>query len=155
MGRSKRGPSLFEVLSREDGAGVDVPKVPNWWARGDDDVMAPAGEAGSARSPSEPPADVESRRGEAGGTRPMFVLDGERLRVSLTSTTAAVTLFAAVVVLLGTFEVGRRIGNQAAFKHGFSAGRASYEAEAMSEIEAARQQPAATQVVAGLFEDAV
>jgi len=81
-------------------------------------------------------------------------LENERVRMSFTSKTAAVTFFVVVVILVVAFEIGRRSGYTAGIGAGFQQGRASYAAEAMSEIEAARNQPAATHLLSELMETA-
>jgi hypothetical protein len=74
-------------------------------------------------------------------------MDGERIRFSLTSLTAAVAIFGLLILVLGAFEFGRRLGDQGGFRRGHAAGRVSYSADAMSEIEAARRQPPASGLV--------
>jgi len=89
----------------------------------------------------------------AGG--PMVEVEGDQIRLSLTSVTLAVVIFAVLIALLGVFALGRRAGDAGGFARGFEAGRASYAADAMSEIEAARQQPPATELVGSLLTEPI
>ena len=76
--------------------------------------------------------------------------DDECVRVSFTSTSAAIVVFLALVGLLGVYELGRGRGRDAGYRSGFQAGRASFEADAASEIDAARRQPASPHLVEDL-----
>ena len=62
-------------------------------------------------------------------------------------------MFIAAVGLIASFELGSRLGHGRGLKTGYEAGRASYAAEAASEIEVARAQPPATHLVSRLLED--
>jgi hypothetical protein len=92
--------------------------------------------------------------GLGASSEPIARLDGDRVRFSLTSVSAAVLVFVLLVVVFGSFEIGRRFGDRRGFQRGHIAGRASYSADALSEIEAARRQPPATQLLAPLRVDA-
>jgi hypothetical protein len=63
-------------------------------------------------------------------------------------------VFVLLVIVFGSFEVGRRFGDRMGFRRGHVAGRASYSADALSEIEAARRQPPATHLLDPLRADA-
>jgi hypothetical protein len=149
MPKPKRGRSLFDLLPEDDATTPDGSRVPQPWANGEKQVA----DAKAAAVPPRPKPDqrVGSRTGgkvetPAGPSR--FVeLEGDRFRVSFTSLTAAVAVFAAVVVAITLFKIGDRGG----YARGYAAGRASYEAAAMSEIDAARSLPPATQLVEGLL----
>ncbi len=94
----------------------------------------------------------------AGGTgrvrrrRRLLEFDDECVTMSLTSLSAAIVVFVLSVGLLGLYELGRTGGQSAGYQKGYRAGRASYEADATSEIEAARNAPPETHVVEGLLE---
>lgn len=157
MPKPKRGTALFDVLSEDQADAPDTLRVPKWWAR----------LGGSTPSVEADPVIVPRRSSTAassdgGGSAapdavatPLVELDGDRIRVSLTSVTAAVVVFVGVVVLLAAFEFGRRSGDRGGFERGHAAGRESYTADAMSEIELARSQPQATHLVGSLLKDAV
>lgn len=154
MARLKRDVALFEVLAEEEAKGADPLRVPAWWGRRRKKPQRTAPEP-----PPPPPrrsedAAVGDTR-DAEDERPSIVeLHNDTIRVSLTSVTAAVAVFAALVVILGAFELGQRMGHRAGFREGAAAGRAAYEAEALSEIEIARQQPPARDVVSDLLAQA-
>jgi hypothetical protein len=69
----------------------------------------------------------------------------------LTAKKAAVAIFLAIVVLVGSFEVGSRAGQTRGRRLGFRQGQASYTAGALSEIEKARGQRPATHLVENLL----
>ena len=79
-------------------------------------------------------------------------LDDDRVRISLSSVGCAVVVFALAVLAVGAFDLGRRRGDGQGFGRGYEAGRASYAADTISEIETARNQPPATHLVASLLE---
>ncbi len=149
MPKSKRGAALFDLLSEDEVPGAESLKVPGWWTSGSQPPKVRA----SAPSPRvEAPARapmVPSQSAGKGGR--LIELEGERIRLSFTSITAAAAVFVVLITLLGVFEWGRWNGDQSGFRRGHAAGRASYAAGAMDEIEAARRQPPATQVVRSLL----
>ncbi|UCC31921.1 MAG: hypothetical protein JSU86_06515 [Phycisphaerales bacterium] len=150
MPRSKRGPALFDLLSQDEATEPETDNLPG--GRGPGQQSRGATEA----APTLPgkvsgPAGPLEARSSTGGDGPFIELDGDRIRISLTSVTAAVAVFAAMVIALGVFEVGRRLGEQGGLKRGHAAGRASYVADAMSDIEAARSQPPATELISDLL----
>ncbi|MHC4696162.1 MAG: hypothetical protein ACYTFA_05405 [Planctomycetota bacterium] len=151
MRKTKTGPALFDVLSRERDETSDTLEVPRWWTPGHGEAqprpvrMVDRGHAaGNGDRRVEPPGDT-------GEILPFFELVGRRIRVSFTSAAAAAVVFLAMVIVLAGFELGRRSGDGTGFRRGYEAGRASYAAEAMDEIELARTQPPATHLVRSLL----
>jgi hypothetical protein len=78
---------------------------------------------------------------------PLIEIEGDRFRLSFSSLTAAFAVFGFVVAVVAAFLLGGERG----YDKGFANGRLSYEAEAVDEIEAARNQPAATHLVEELL----
>ena len=154
MRRAKRGPALFEVLSAEVAQTSDTLKVPSWWPEG--------GRLGATGPITPEPVSVGTDAGErrvsetavADAPVPFVEMDGGRIRISFTSVTAAVVVFLALAALLAAFELGGHYGYRDGFQVGHETGRASYAAETISEIEVARRQPPATQLVTSLLEAA-
>ena len=149
MPKPKRGRSLFDLLREDDATTPDGSRVPQPWANREERVTHAKAAAPAPRP--KPDKRVGARtdgqmEAPAGPTR-FMELEGDRFRVSFTSLTAAVAVFVAVVVVIAVFKVGDRGG----YARGYAAGRASYEAAAMSEIDAARNQPPATHLVDGLL----
>lgn len=150
MRKAKRGPPLFELLG-DDGPGVVTIQPPR--------KVEPVGPATEVPVPEPKPAeepivaDAEPEVSEPTGQVPVLELDGDRIRLSLTSLSAAAVLFALVVAFFLAFEFGRRSGRDEGLAEGYETGRSSYTAEAMSEIEAARSRPVATHLVENLLED--
>lgn len=158
MPRSKRGPALFDLLNADVADAPEALKVPGW---GGEDAHSPRATTAKGRpdrtvrgSPQVGRAPAGSSAGQRGSGAPLIELDGDRIRISLTSVAAAIAVFAAAVVMLGAFELGRRNGDSKGFRRGYATGRASYAAEAVSEIEAARRLPPATNVVSSLLKEA-
>lgn len=155
MPKTKRGPALFEVLGedlRQDAAGHL--KIPEWWAKGKPPQLDQGG--GCPERPkivvADEPRPVLSHGPTVVGTKPRWVaIDGDRLSISLTSLSAAVVLFCALVFVLGAHEWGSRSGVKAGFRAGFEQGRTSYEARTADEIELARSRPPTTELVSSLL----
>jgi len=143
--KSKRGPSLFELLGEKGDPSSPAVRVPHWHEPDDRDESTAAGTRTD-------PVAVEPDSDEMAPSALAVEIDGDRVRFSLTSGTAAIAVFAALVVVVGTFAWGNHRGRQAGLQAGYATGRASYAAETMDEIEAARNQPAATYLVGSLIE---
>ncbi len=152
MRRTKSGPALFEVLTRGQDTTSDTLKTPEWWSASGGEQGSQA-EVAAEKRPAAAPAP--SRGGEApGGNRgnpPFLELVGSRVRLTFTSGTAAAAVFLLMTSVLAGFELGRRSGDAAGKLRGYEAGRASYAADALDEIQAARTQPLATHVVRSLL----
>ena len=151
MRKAKRGPALFELLSSDTEQTTDSLRVPTWWAGQERESggrvikIPPKAEAQAPVTPGR-----VSRAEEQTGSPLLTFVDG-KIRLSLTSTLAAIAVFVGMTTLLIAFEIGTRRG----FADGAKAGRASYVAEAASEIDLAREQVPATHIVAGLLDDLV
>jgi hypothetical protein len=146
--KPKRGTALFDLLAQEEEEGTTPLQVPGWWRReGASPEAADAAPPGRAAESGR----IEPTEAPIREDVPFIEQDGERIRVSFTAVTAAVAVFACVVVMLGVFELGRMIGNRSGVKQGAAAARASYASETMNEIEAARRQPPATHLVENLL----
>ena len=156
MRRAKRGPALFELLKDEDVANDGALKAPaprSGLRRGG---SLPAPSRPSPLERESPPVVAASPIFEESGDRPrMIELDGERIRISLTSVSAAVVVFVAALVAFALFEFGRLDGVESGYASGYGDGRVSFAAEAESEIEAARAQPPATELVSDLLREPV
>lgn len=149
MGKSKSGAALFDLLGEDESGKREIRR------------FAVRSSSDKTRSQTELPGRAEtdfvvaaSERApgdRAGEVFPAVELDDERIRFSLTSFSAAAVVFVALVGALGVFELGRNLGGKAGFQRGVAAGRASYEAQANGEIEAARRMPANTKLVEDLL----
>jgi hypothetical protein len=171
MGKSKRGRSLYEVIDKAKlrggfssaGERLEIP------APAADDEAEPLFREPTPAPPARepPPCEPEEIRAdeaaprvrepdaeapesepaietESGGVR----IDGGVIRITLTSTRAAVALFGVVVLLAVTAWIGYGVGHSAGQQEGFVAGRQSLEAEVADDIQTARMQP----VTEGLFD---
>lgn len=151
MGKPKSGTALFDLLNDEQAQKEAPAKVPDWWNS-------------SASGPAPPPAAAEPPNTELGAVElaarvnegsgrdiPFIEMEDARIRISLTSVSTAVVVFTGLVVVLGAFELGKRQAGEAEFRRGVLAGRESFQADTLSEIEAARQQPPATELVQDLL----
>ena len=150
MRKSKRGTALFDLLAEKDprlGEVLEAP--PGKGLRGQvahaPEVKSPA--AGIAgQGPALAPLQPDPARGSA------VELEGERIRLTLTSWTAAIVAFVGIVMIVGAFEIGRRFGDGSGFDRGHTAGRNAYLADALDEIETARQQPPSTDLISSLLQ---
>lgn len=153
MAKAKRGPALFELLG-DDGSRTGVVKVPSWWSR--HTQLTDLHAARAARAAIEPPpvfeeasqADVDQDL-----PHPLFEVEGDRVRVSLTSVTAAVAVFLGLAIVLAAYGLGARRGNDAGLRRGFDAGRADGGSGANDEIAALRNQPPASHLVGSLLQE--
>ncbi len=167
MPRSKRGPALFDLLDLDREEAEARLRVPEWWAgpmidpelevNADTAVTLaeepPKKPVVKAAVPAEPKRESTKSSNEEERV-PIFRFDGDRVRFSFSSIVAAGVVFVFLVVLLGLFEWGRQSGLADGKRLGFAQGRASYEADAMDEIQQARMQPASTHLVESLLRDA-
>lgn len=151
--RKKNGPALFEFLSEEAAEPPGAPVVARRWRRSQRAANvhrtgAPSvvGASGRRKDPDLPERATDRRAR-------LVELDVDRVRLTFTSTTAAVAIFAGLAIAYGVYEIGRRAGEREGMSRGMAAGRAYYEAEALGEIEAARRQPPATELVSSLLAD--
>jgi len=147
MTKSKRGRSLFDLLQPEEATGSEA---------------SPSSGVGVQQPPAELPRPSGSRtRGTnvarttpaaapASGHEPLVEVDGDRFRLSFSSLTAALAVFGLVIVVFAAFWLGGERG----YDKGYASGRLSFEAEAVDEIEAARNQPAATHLIEDLLAEA-
>jgi len=149
MAKSKQeGPALFDLL----GSGKE--EINAQFRPRDVQPAARPAQRPQHPAPEQPIVPTRPKRpkaatGEAGHR--LVELDDECVRFSFTSTTAAVTVFAVLLVMLTIYETGRVRGRDAGYRTGYRAGRASFEADAASEIEAARNQPATPHLVEDLL----
>ncbi len=100
--------------------------------------VAPDPPAGRSENAAPPGNDAVA---STGGARTVE-LDGSRLRISLTSFSAAIIIATGLMLL----AMGYRIGQD----RGFQAGKASYEARVLDEIQRVRQEPPNRELLAGL-----
>jgi len=166
MTKSKhQGPALFDLLggTRDEvdaslrpplGAASSPPPLPKATRRPESEqAIVPSRAVVAVREASS----VEPGSGGTGCVRRrrrLLEFDDECVTLSLTSLSAAIVVFFLSVGLLGLYELGRTRGASSEYQRGHRAGRASYAADATSEIEAARNAPPASHVVEGLLETA-
>ncbi len=150
MGKPKRETALFDLLTDGEQTPTQALNAPDRKGRSgagtsDVDSRGPVAHQGAITDSAAAASDVDAT---------FFELDGDRIRLSFSSISAGVAVFAAMALLVVAFEVGRRSGTTDGFRRGHAAGRDSYAAEAVSEIAQARQQPPATRLVGTLLDDA-
>lgn len=168
MPKRKRGPFLFELINNEDQGSVtatvktpgeiktpDVLKTPKWWTADPTGARFAAKPRVAKRADGEPAETRSGRIRTSDEPEGFLTIDGERIRLSFTSLSAAGGIFVALVLLLGSFEIGRRSGRTAGLKSGYQVGRASYAADADEAIDAARSKQSPAQQVEQLLEEPV
>lgn len=147
MSRPKSGRALFDLLS-EDGEEVTEPLTQRGrWPRGDEPIARSTSSSG-ALTPS--PLRLTDAREDAEAEVSVMALRNGRLHLALNAWSGAAVVFAGLTVLFAAWELGSRSGSEAAFQAGYDRGRASFEAEATSEIQKARAQMPASDLVADL-----
>lgn len=151
MRRTKSGTALFDLLNDEQAQKEAPISVPEWWSsRASGSAQPPAPAAPPNTEVGAVELAARMNEGTAHAVPFMEVEDG-RIRISLTSVSTAVAVFAGLVIVLGAFELGRNQAGKGEFRRGVDAGRASFQADTLSEIEAARRQPPATELVQDLL----
>jgi len=153
MAKAKRSPALFELLSDEGSATGGV-KVPSWWSRHTQltDLRAARAARVAAQPPpvfEEPPRSAVDRS----PPRPLFEVEGDHVRLSLTSVTAAVAVFLGLATVLAAYGLGARRGDVGGFRRGFDAGRVDGSSATGDEIVALRNQPPLSHLVGGLLQE--
>jgi hypothetical protein len=149
MPKSRNSPALFELLGgrRQDSREAVVPRQPQWLNAGGGsrvDVLAD-----SFRVEGTHPRIARDEEAEARlRASPLFELDGPQLRISLTSKTGAIALFAAGVVLLGVYAGGRQMGKSAALAQ---LGGVQPEEAALSELDSVRNSAPSSQAISDLL----
>ncbi len=156
MAKAKRGPALFELLGEEGSRAGEV-KVPSWWSRPTQLTdLHSARAARAAHAADESPTDFEEPSRSAvdrDSDSPLFEVEGDRVRVSLTSVTAGVALFLGLAIVLAAYGLGSRRGEAGGFRRGFDAGRADGSGVPTDEIAALRNQPPASHLVDSLLKE--
>lgn len=166
MPKRKRGPFLFELINNEDQdpvtATIKTPaknkmpgdlKAPKWWTADPTGARFAAKPRVAKRAEGEPAETRSGRIRTSDEPEGFLTIDGERIRLSFTSLSAAGGIFVALVLLLGSFEIGRRSGRTAGLKSGYQVGRASYAADATGAIEAVRSKQPPPQHVEQFLEE--
>jgi len=146
MAKSKRGPSLFEKLERTEGS----PRSPR---RTRLHATGSATRDGLRREDGPPSPQSLSETPDA-ADEPLVSFDGDHLRFSFSSGYAALVIFVAVGFLIGAYWLGGTYGRKLGMLEGYERGRNSYRAEVADEIETARGQEPATELVRGLTDGA-
>lgn len=151
--KKRRGPALFELIGEDGGAASRLLRFPR----------RDFGER-SARNPSS--TDWPKHNDSPGGIKishqesiaenakslGAVSLEGRVLRISLTSVGAAVTVFCVAAALTTVYFIGFSRGNKSGLAKGYQAAVAPAAVSANDELAAARNQPAATHLVANLLE---
>ncbi len=148
MTKSKSGRALFDLLSDEAEEISDLLRQDARWSPADREEADEPPETATATK-SGGFRFVEPALEESPG---LLVLEGRRLRLSLTPATGAATAAAVMLVIALAFAAGKRSGRDEGMRAGYDEGRASYVAQTASDIEVARAQPVATHLVDGLME---
>ena len=108
MPRAKRGPSLFEVIKKGSPPPDDNRlAVPRWWGSGDTirPPHADRTQGGAA------PVDGREQRPESGlHNAPLVTVDGPKLVLSFSSSSAGVTAFILFALIAGAYLIGRASG---------------------------------------------
>ncbi len=150
MRKSKRGTALFDLLAEKDPRTVEALEAPPGTGLRGQVAHAPEVKSPAAGIAGQGPALAPLQPGPPRGSA--VELEGERIRLTLTSWTAAIVAFVGIAVVILAFEIGRRFGDDAGFDRGHASGREAYLADTLDEIETARQQPPSTDLISSLLQ---
>ncbi len=139
MAKARRGPALFELMDDEGGA-VAAPRTPRWWSSGRRSSPATQPTLRLSESSAAPV-------GSPGAAERLFEISGDRVRLSLTSVTAAGAIFLLLAIFTAAYIVGARSGDRAGFQRGYDAARAAALPAEADEITMARALPAAAHLL--------
>jgi hypothetical protein len=159
--RAKGRATLFEVLRDRESALRGTKHPPRRSEEPEPQVAAPPVDAAPLpKRVAEPPREAEPlspavAQGDGGASAPPLIeLDDDRIRVSLTSVGCAFVVFVFAMSVFAGFKVGWHRGHDAGAVDGYELGRASYVAEVHGDIELARSERPATDVIGSLLEQA-
>lgn len=145
MGKSKKGPALFELWGKSGDREPSVGQVPKWWSSGRTPGEPAPRPTGHLTLVTSDHTGAHHSEGE-----PLFEVEGNRVRFSFTSFSAAVAIFLVLAGLTAVYVVANRSGAGAAYKRGFEAARSAEQAPPADEIQLARNQPPATHLLTPL-----
>lgn len=141
MPKSKNSPALFELLRGKPKAD---PGVAPWTAG----TASRTEQSGVPRVTTDGPRILrdDPGAGDEDAPNPLFEVDGPSLRISLTSKSGAVVVFAALLVILGIYAAGRASGRSQAVADF----RASQPTVETSELDEVRSRPPSPHLVSDL-----
>ena len=149
MPKSKRGPSLVELMRKSDaGQPPNSPQLPAWWKS--TAQSAPDQEAEPAAIASAPDSTTRRSVTPSASDAPLAAARHDRVAISFSSFSAAVTVFSFVTLLVGGFLAGRAVGIRQGEELGYAAGVRTLRAETTDEIEMARKSKPNTGIFSGL-----
>lgn len=144
MAKSKKGPALFELLGVGGENQNTTAQIPRWWSAG-----KPSPNLHESRAARNGP-NLTLVSDSTTDPEPTFELNGNRVRFSFTSVTAAGAIFSILAVVTAGYLIGTRTGDRAGYKRGLDVARTAEPAPRSGEIELARAQPPATHLLAPL-----
>lgn len=150
MRKSKRGTALFDLLTENNPAAGEALGVPPGKGLRGQVAHAPEVRSTTVVNAGHAATVAPLQPGPPLGSA--VELEGERVRLTLTSWTAAIVAFVGIALIVGAFEFGRRFGDDAGFDRGHAAGRQAYQTSALDEIEMARQRPPSPDLISGLLQ---
>lgn len=151
MRRTQRGPALFELLEQDVGTKFK-PFTSRWWRKpvspSATEVKAEAIVAAEpAISPAPVPDPVVVATVDEDG---WIAVDGDRIRLSLTSIASATVVFVFVLAVLVAFGIGARRGESKGLQKGYAAGSSTKDPKAPDEIQTVRNQKPATYLISDI-----
>ncbi len=156
LSKSKRGPALFDLLGENELRRASANKPTGWVGAAPVATEVMSVPALEPAPPVDRSPTFHTPSADAAAKAPFFELDGDRVRLSLTSISSAVVLFVGLVLLFGIYELGRRSGERSGFRAGHAAAAITTSpkaADPSSPIELARSQPPATHLVNSLLKE--
>lgn len=149
MAKSKTGPALFDLIDDSDGfTGIQGQSLPRPLRKDTTGVLAQQQVLDVPIRPDKPRRTAPKT---VGAKPPIMAIDDDRLVISLGTVQAGLALFALLILVVASYEIGRQGGVASGIKEGYVAGRQSFEAGAISDIESARAAPPQSELVSPLL----
>ncbi len=147
----RTGQLLFDKLRDAPGGGSELP--PREFRAGDT-LQSPITDR-PVLSQNPVRSDSVARPAEhlSSQTSPWVAVRGRSLVLTLSSTSAGIAVFLALLLLSGAYLIGSSVGERRGQERGFKLGRDSYTSSTIDEIEKARQLPPSPQLLGGLLRD--
>lgn len=151
MAKSKTGPALFDLIDDSEGfTGIQGQSLPRALRKDAAGVLAQRQVADAPIRPDKPRRTAPKT---VGAKPPLIAIDDDRLVISLGTAQAGVALFALLLFVVASYEIGRQGGEAKGLKEGYEAGRQSFVADASNDVESARAAPPQSEIVSPLLAD--
>lgn len=147
----RTGQLLFDKLRGAPGGGSELP--PREFRAGDALPSPITDRPVLSQNPVRSDSVARPTEHLSSQTSPWVAVRGRSLVLTLSSTSAGIAVFLALLLLSGVYLIGSSVGERRGQEQGFKLGRDSYTSSTIDEIEKARQLPPSPQLLGGLLRD--